>query len=75
MPGENSGVSNGGIVLTRSGSPTGLVGGRSSGGRQGGFFPNSDEDDDYLGASLAVGDFDNDGYDDLVAGAPARTAA
>ena len=69
VPGENSGVSNGGIVLTRSGSPTGLVGGRSSGGRQGGFFPNSDEDDDYLGASLAVGDFDNDGYDDLAAGA------
>ena len=28
------------------------------------------EKNDYFGESLAVGDFDNDGYDDLVVGAP-----
>ncbi len=73
-PGENSSQNNSGIVLTINGSPSGLDPAIAGGGRQGSFFANDDEDGDYLGAALAAGDFNRDGYDDLAAGAPGENS-
>jgi FG-GAP repeat len=70
VPGEDSGVVDGGSVLTVMGSSSGLDSSRAGGGRQGGFFGQADEAGDYLGASVTTGDFDGDGYDDLAAGVP-----
>ena len=75
VPGENSAVSNGGAVLTVSGSPIGLDPGTAGGGRQGGFFGQADEAGDFLGAALTSGDYNGDGYDDLAAGVPGENSA
>jgi hypothetical protein len=40
-----------------------------------GGMPGSDEDGDDFGAALAVGDFNDDGYDDLAIGAPGEDLA
>jgi FG-GAP repeat len=63
---------NEGAVSVAYGSPHGLV--ASNHGqylRQGtGFVPGALESDDRFGASLAAGDVDGDGFDDLAVGAP-----
>lgn len=38
----------------------------------GGTLPAFPEEDDQLGFSLSTGDYDDDGYDDLIAGAPGK---
>ena len=71
-PGEAlSGHEAAGRVVVIPGSGAGLAVAGSVGINQdSGDVPGSVEDDDRFGASLAVGDFDGDGFDDLVVGAP-----
>ena len=71
-PGENPGgaAANAGYVSIRYGSAVGpdatdTVGLRQAGG-------SNVEANDFFGRSLAVGDFDGDGFDDLVVGTPAE---
>jgi endonuclease YncB( thermonuclease family) len=70
-PGRNVGGHVGaGQVDVLSGSASGLT---QAGGRsfvQGGFIRESPAANDQLGMTLAVGDVNADGFDDLVAGAP-----
>lgn len=48
-PGEGSAVGDGGILLARTGSSTGLGGGSGGGGRQGGYLAGEDEAGDWTG--------------------------
>ena len=72
-PGENSGVADSGFVHLIFGSATGLNA-RSGGLRQGSGLGNADEAGDYLGAALASGDFDRDGFADLAIGSPGENS-
>jgi hypothetical protein len=71
VPEENVGKPNAGKVQVLYGSPTGLT---ASGdqvwhqGKKG--VPGTNEKTDWFGKSLAVGDFDGDGYADLAVGVP-----
>lgn len=59
-----------GQVSIVPGSASGLNVGASTVFNQGGLPGASPEPDDELGASMRVGDFNNDGFDDLVAASP-----
>ena len=64
-------VEDAGIVHVLYGSSTGPTGIGSAVFSQGvGSTSNSAEEGDQFGRSMAAGDFDNDGYDDLVVGVP-----
>ena len=72
-PGEDlpTGTVDSGLVLVYYGSPGGLIPLAPPYFSQGpGGLPDPDEDGDNLGWSLASGDFDADGIDDLVIGVP-----
>ncbi len=70
IPGESiAGVDNAGAVAVAYGTKTGEVA-RSRILYQGKWLADSFEANDRAGASLAVGDFDNDSCDDLAIGAP-----
>ncbi len=67
-PGENN---NGGMVSIVFGSSRGLVANGNQIRRQGEDGLRGDtERNDFFAAALAAGDFNGDGYDDLVAGTP-----
>ena len=60
-----------GAVNILYGSSTGLTAARTQFYWQDSLgFPGSNEDGDSFGATLAVGDFDGDGYDDVAVGVP-----
>jgi hypothetical protein len=73
-PGEDLGspaISNAGYVHVLYGSSVGLTGTGSDAFHQGGgSVSDSYEIEDQFGLSLATGDFNDDGYDDLVVGVP-----
>ncbi len=75
VPGDNIGQ-NRGAVNVIYGSPDGLRGQGSQEWIQGrdGVEGNA-ERDDFFGSSLAAGDFDNDGFDDLAVGVPGEDNA
>ena len=72
VPFEDSGtIIDSGDVTILFGSAAGLTGTGSLMLRQGyDGLPDTEEQDDRFGSSLAVGDFDSDGYDDLAIGVP-----
>jgi hypothetical protein len=72
VPGEAVGSANdAGSVVVLYGTSSGLTGRRSIGINQGsGGVEGSAEAGDEFGRSLAVGDFNNDGRDDLAVGVP-----
>jgi uncharacterized protein (TIGR03437 family) len=73
VPGENSGKGTVNLIL---GSPGGLTSNGNVRREQGSDgVPDTAEDDDGFGSSLAAGDFDGDGFDDLAVGAPAEDEA
>jgi hypothetical protein len=58
-------------VVEIFGSPSGIVAaGAQTFDQSRVLFGGANEDEDHFGASLAVGDFDRDGLDDLAAGHP-----
>jgi len=72
-PGEDlpTGTIDSGLVLVYYGSPGGMLPLASPYFSQGpGGLPDPDEDGDNLGWSLASGDFNADGFDDLAIGVP-----
>ncbi len=70
-PGEDLGTAtDAGIVQVIYGSATGLATVGSSNWSQSILGTDSDESGDNFGASLAAGDFNNDGRDDLAVGVP-----
>ena len=75
VPGEDlsGGVDAGGVYIAY-GSSSGFVRGptvsQSEAGSTSGLLNGSQEAGDHVGASVASGDFNNDGYDDLAIGAP-----
>ncbi len=76
VPGENSaGISNGGRVAVIYGSAAGLTaaGNQTWQGGSGGipFLPT---EDDFFGLTVTTGDFNGDGYTDLVVGVPWKTS-
>jgi hypothetical protein len=74
VPHEDGGASDSGIVTILFGSAGGLTGTGSLMLRQGhDGLPDSEEFHDYFGSTLAVGDFDNDGHDDLAIGVSNET--
>ncbi|VEP18891.1 conserved hypothetical protein [Hyella patelloides LEGE 07179] len=72
-PGESTGVFDlrAGRIFTLEGSSDGLRGDREL--SQDSLDLGNNELDDNFGEALAVGDFNNDGFDDLVVGAPGET--
>nr|MDJ0679575.1 FG-GAP repeat protein [Xenococcaceae cyanobacterium MO_167.B52] len=72
IPGESPGSDpKSGAIAVLNGSANGLVGSRSFDQESLGLGDN--EDGDLFGSALAVGDFNNDGFDDLVIGAPGES--
>ena len=70
-PGEDvAGRVASGAVVVAYGSATGIRNAGSQSLSQKGRVPGAAESFDGFGAALAVGDFDNDGFDDLGIGAP-----
>lgn len=67
---ENLNVGNAGAVNVIYGSPSGLTTDNDQIFRQDDLSGTNPEPDDRFGWSLAVGDFDGDGYDDLAVGSP-----
>ena len=74
-PGEPSGsATRAGGVFVYPGSTSGLSTGAFAFFQQGaGGMPQTAEINDFFGLALACGDFDDDGFDDLAAGAPTET--
>ena len=71
VPGENiRGRVAAGAIVVAFGSASGITTARSQQLAQRGKIPGSSEDFDAFGASLAVGDFNDDGHDDIVVGTP-----
>jgi hypothetical protein len=72
-PGENAGadneITNAGAVVVAYGSGTGIVAAGSTTYTQDSLGGSIAEADDVFGSSVAAGDFDNDGNDDLAIGA------
>ncbi|MBD2460249.1 FG-GAP repeat protein [Oscillatoria sp. FACHB-1407] len=67
-------ISDAGVVAIYQGSNSGLGNSASQSFHQNyGLVPDVAEGSDRFGYSLAVGDFDGDGYDDLVSGIPFET--
>lgn len=70
-PNEDTSGDNAGYVNVLFGTSSGLTGsGDQSFSQDSSGIAGSTEDDDHFGYSLAVGDFDNDGYADLAIGSP-----
>ena len=70
-PFEDGSFESTGAILQLRGSPAGLTTELLRYYSQGlTLVPDDDEPGDMFGAALAVGDFDEDGYDDLAVGAP-----
>lgn len=67
VPGENG---SSGMVNVLFGSPGGLTGAGNQAISQAGTIEGAPEPGDRFGGSLASGDFDGDGYDDLAVGVP-----
>ena len=70
VPQEDQGNQDSGLVHILFGSPAGLSASGSSLLTQSTLGGSAEEKGDQFGFSLAVGDFDGDGVDDLVVGAP-----
>jgi len=77
VPGEDFGTAaNAGTVNVLRGSTTGLTAaGDQSWNQDVAGVASAAENDDAFGDALAVGDFDNDGFDDLAIGAPGEGVA
>ncbi len=67
---ERQGVTNAGTVHAFYGSMVGLTAVNNQMWSQAGDIQGILEENDQFGQSLAVGDFNNDGYDDLAVGVP-----
>ncbi len=71
VPGDNTAAGKSGAVFVLYGSATGLVpGGSQLWFQDGGDVPGEAREGDSFGFSLAAGDFDGDGNDDLAIGVP-----
>ena len=62
---------NTGVIFTFLGSSNGLTGDRIL--NQESLNLANNEDDDFFGQALAVGDFNNDNFDDLIVGTPGKS--
>lgn len=71
---EDSGSENAGSTYVMYGSGNGLLPARSEVIGQRKAY-DSNERDDFAGSSLATGDFDGDGFDDLIVGVPGEDIA
>lgn len=70
-PGEDNGPQDAGWVSVTYGGSAGLSAGSTEVYAWGqGTFQGTANTDEALGSSLSMGDFDGDGFDDIVAGAP-----
>ncbi len=73
-PGEDIGPISGGSVSILYGAAAGLTAtGNQVFHQDSAGIPDTVEESDYFGASLAAGDFDGNGYDDLAIGVPNET--
>jgi hypothetical protein len=71
VPFEDGGGTDSGVVNVLYGSGAGLsASGNQMWGENGPNVPGGEEDYDYFGESLATGDFDGDGRDELAIGVP-----
>lgn len=70
-PGEEiGGVSSAGMISVLYGSPLGLAAGAQSFSQSGAPILDNAEGGDQFGKSLAAGDYNGDGFDDVAVGAP-----